>query len=317
MFYGELFMDVTTLKEVLACLDDSRRLFHYHKDKYALYLIGAAIGSKIEIDIDKIRTSHLSKLLQKDIVNAVMSHCGNGKITTDKLEVYIQDYESYVITLSEWGDKSMYPREQTSRPGANLVLQLNLTGEHDQFMEQLKIDADVFKFYGHPIHNSKSSVAWARIDLDFDAGEALIEEIQNDWLRKAYRHNRLSKRAITLGMDKYQNYEGVFNSNNMLEYTTKVIKKYAKTWSETMMFSTIQFIKEELGIGKIFYHSVDTGRCLKNIAYQFPPTSIYKDLPRKFCFQETQQAPSFISSSNASKRRLKKIRHARWYYLEI
>lgn len=30
----------------------------------------------------------------------------------------------------------------------------------------------------------RDTLAWSRIDFDFDTGEALIEEIQSDWVRR-------------------------------------------------------------------------------------------------------------------------------------
>jgi len=47
-------------------------------------------------------------------------------------------------------------------------------------MGKLKIKGNPFKYRYHPIHQSKSSVVWTRIDFDLESGEALIEEIQND-----------------------------------------------------------------------------------------------------------------------------------------
>lgn len=84
-----------------------------------------------------------------------------------------------------------------------------------------------------------------------------------------------------------------------------------------MLFSAISTIKEELGINKIFYHSVETGKWLKNINYEAPPVSIYTDLPRKFCFKAVDFAPEFIASNRAARRRLKKVKRPSWFYLEI
>ena len=39
---------------------------------------------------------------------------------------------------------------------------------------------DPFEWTSHPVHEGRHrTLAWARIDLDWESGEALIEEIQN------------------------------------------------------------------------------------------------------------------------------------------
>ncbi len=68
-------------------------------------------------------------------------------------------------------------------------------------MSRHSVDDDSFKYTGHPIHKTRNSIAWARIDLDYLTGEVLIEEIQNDWLRQAKRHLIISKRLAAVGKD--------------------------------------------------------------------------------------------------------------------
>lgn len=311
-------MDIQLLKEVVACLDDGRHLLHYFKDRYALYLLESLCVADENISIARVRKSRFNKLLQKNIVKGITARCGNGLLSRKKFEeFFLVDFESYVLTLSSWGNKKNYPWDQTSRPGTNLVLQLNFTNEHEQMLSQYKIDGDTFKFYGHPVHAMKSSLAWARIDFDFDSGEALIEEVQNDWLRKAHRHCQISAGAIKAGYEYYRFRQKLYHAQDMQNYTTSILKRYSRLWSETMLFSAIQFIKDELGLNRIFYHSIETGRVLKNINYSVPPVSIYTDLPRKFCFEPVEIGPGFLHSNGSSKRRLKKIKQPSWFYLEI
>ncbi|WP_444994043.1 hypothetical protein [Aliikangiella sp. IMCC44359] len=155
------------------------------------------------------------------------------------------------------------------------------------------------------------------MDFDFTSGEALIEEIQNDWLRKAERHLQLATSAIQSGRSDYSCYGEKYNAEAMLSYTQKVLKRYSKTWSEAAMFSAIHLIKEELGINKIFYHQFDTGRYMKNITGACPPKSLYSRLPKSFCFTQTSKGPDFILSNKKIKRRLNKLKNPNWYYLEV
>ena len=311
-------METNLLNEVLACLDDGRRLIHYYKDKYAFFLLDAALSEKHQLNLSSIKKSHLTKLLQKPLVKQLTSRCGNGVITKQHLdEFYVNDYESYVITLSEWGCKKDYSWAQTSRPGKNLVVQLNFTGQHDQFMNDLNVDGELFKYGCHPVHNTKSSLAWARIDLDFETGEVLIEEIQNDWLREVLYQLKISKRSIGKGKRHYRYCGQKYNAEQMLEYASNTLQRYSKVWSEAMLFATIDFIKQDLGMNKIFYHTVETAKVLKNLDYSFPPVSLYTDLPKKFCFRKVTEAPVFLSKEKKIKRRLKIINKAKWFYLEL
>ncbi len=311
-------MEINLLKEVIACLDNGRRLLHYFKDRYALYLLESLFTTETQIPMAKVRESDFNKLLNKDVIKKATARCGNGFLDSNRLkEIFLMDYQSYVLTLSEWGSKNQYSWAQTSRPGANLVLQLNFSNEHEQLMSRYKIKGDRFKYYEHPIHDLKSSVAWARIDIDFQTGEALIEEVQNDWLRIAHSLNRFSSRKLKQGELTYQWGGLTLRNIDMLNYTTILLKQYSKVWSETMLFSAISTIKEELGLDKIFYHTVETGKWLKNISYGAPPVSIYSDLPRKFCFKTVNSAPEFIATNRAARRRLKKVKQPSWFYLEI
>ncbi len=311
-------METNVLKEALECLDDERRVLHYFKDKYALYLLESLFINNDRLPITKIQQSKFNKLLHKAVVKEVTSKCGDGFISKDRFEnTFLADYESFVLTLSKWGSKEGYPWDQTSRPGSNLVLQLNFTNEHDQYMSQHSVDDDSFKYTGHPIHKTRNSIAWARIDFDYLTGEVLIEEIQNDWLRQAKRHSIISKRLAAVGRDNYTMYGVVYSVREMLVYTANILRRFTKLWGETMLHSTIQFIKNELGFSKIFYHSTESGKVFKNINFRNPPVSIYSELPKKFCFDQVDCGPEFLMSHRSLRRRQKKLKQQSWFYLEI
>ena len=59
---------------------------------------------------------------------------------------------------------------------------------------------------GHPVLAPgerpyfRETLAWARIDLDLVSSEALVEEIQSDWVRCA---NRLKRRLSRCGSDQH------------------------------------------------------------------------------------------------------------------
>ena len=311
-------MEIKLLKEVIECLSDERRLIHYYPEKYAVFLLKSYLQQRPSTTISHIKSSVYAKLLNKPAVKSILSNCGNGAISSEKMDNYFpQNYESYVVTLSHWDGNMKYQHAQVSRPGANLVLQLNFTGEHDSLLSQKGIDSESFKYYGHPVHRRRNSVAWARIDFDFESGEALIEELQTDWLRKAKKHLQRAKQASRLERKCYW-FDGARHQTEcMLKYVEQQVKAMDKNWSEIMLYVAVQFIKEELGIGHIYYHTFETGCVIKNIRNVRPPKSLYTLLPKRFCFDSRAKGPSFIMQDKKSKRRLKTTKDPSWYYLEI
>jgi len=311
-------METKMLTEILEYLDSERRLIHYYKDLYAIYLLHSSLESSKNKKLSTVRQSRFGKLLERPIVKEIAASCGGGELASDKLEnYYSENYQSFVLTLSEWGSIEDYHWAQTSRPGKNLVLQLNFTGEHDKLMEELGVASEAFEYGSHPISKHKNSIAWARIDLDLETGEALIEEIQNDWLREAKIHNQIACCSLKRGQDRYGRYGLDYNASKMVQYTDEVLSKYMKTWSEVMLFTAIKFIREELSIKQIYYHSVETAKVLKKLDYSFPPISLYTDLPRKFCFLPKANGPEFLVKEKTIKRRIKKISRHNWFYLQL
>jgi hypothetical protein len=92
---------------------------------------------------------------------------------------------------------------------------------------------------------------------------------------------------------------------------------YYCLWDEAALSAAIKFIIDELGIGQIYYHTFDTGNVLKGMWNSHPPRSLYTDLPRKFCFDLTDEAPRMLNTSTAAKRKLRKTPEPRWYRLNM
>ncbi len=80
----------------------------------------------------------------------------------------------------------------------------------------------------------------------------------------------------------------------LADYWEKSLKLSRSVWDEAMVCATLRFIVEELGLRKIFYHTPESGRLYKRIGYSEPPRSVYTDLPRKFCFQRSEEGPEFL-----------------------
>lgn len=303
-------MEKDKIQEIIECLPKGRTKFYYFRDRYALMLLSYAVGQGKAIR--EMKTGPYQMLISKPLVRDVIKNCGSGQLSSKDLDsVWPAQYNCYLLTLGVWGDDDRGSRfyNQTSRPGLNLVLQLNFSMEHNRSYENLLKpgDREPFKTHSHPIAGQgHHTLSWARIDLDIETGEALIEEIQTDWIRYALDSKKDLKRALRcscLGrrcMPAYiRNLGG--GPKGLARYLEQTLEPHIKTWDEAMLASTIWFLKEEIGIKTIYYHTYDLGCRLKRISGDKPPRSLYTRLPDKFCFSKTSDAPSFLLHKNNRK----------------
>ena len=283
-------MEKAQVDMIKACLTGSRTVFRYVPDGYALQLLKDYIGTGMEIGA--LRRSPYAKLLNKPIVCDALALAGDGILQAWQLDSIAHQYEkrkplNFVLTLGEWGTDNHLERhwKQLCRTGYQLVLQLNFANDHQQHYKTL-INTQhnaAFSYHGHPVRldGAYETLAWARIDLDFASNQALIEEIQSDWVKGA--------------ADQEKNW--YYGETNMQQYR-EVLRPYAKYWDEAMLTAAVHFIHHELGIRDVFYHSFETGNRLKGIEryyhYGKPPRYLYTDLPNKFCFVKTNEAPDFL-----------------------
>ncbi len=94
--------------------------------------------------------------LGRPAVKAIIAAKGDGVLTAADLEAaWPQRWQTYRLTLGRWGSASRRDAAylQTSRPGWNLVLQMNFSKEHDApFRRYVRDHRDrPFEFGGHPI----------------------------------------------------------------------------------------------------------------------------------------------------------------------
>lgn len=63
-----------------------------------------------------------------------------------------------------------------------------------------------------------------------------------------------------------------------------------------MLAAAIKVLREDLNIKRIFYHSFESGNILKGFEGDWlPPRSLYTQLPKRFCFQPTNEAPAMLA----------------------
>ncbi|MGH1434461.1 MAG: hypothetical protein ACRBG0_08385 [Lewinella sp.] len=295
-------MDRSSLDFLLEVLEGQRRVFYYAKDEYARYLLERQTLPAAQ-KIKTIANSRWGRLLDRPLLQQARGNWGDGMLDFNRLQlIRAADPLSFRLSFGQWGQERHFSRNwaQTSRPGYNLVLQLNFASDHNREYQQLVngTHRHPFKYWGHPSRaaGKEFTLAWARIDLSENLEEALIEEVQTDWWKAAneevieHRHRKrdangnwrewTTKRSRhSLEVDKYEHY------------LQQVLKAYGKVWAEAMLTATLRFLWEEIGVSRIFYHTYDAGCMLKNCK---PPKSLYTQLPKRFCFEKTADIPSFL-----------------------
>lgn len=297
-------MDFVQVEEILACLKGERTLFRYQRDSYALELLRDYIGTGMSIA--ELRQSPYAKLLHKTLVKQGLALTGKGQLKPAHLD-WVAGHQpalNFVLTLGSWGTERNSQRQykQLSRTGYHLVLQLNFANDHQQQYSHWIKEASPAEFssWNHPVVKSGryETLAWVRIDLDFAANQALIEEVQSDWVRQV--HSDWRQRSHP----------------RLHEYREHVLKPYAQIWEEAALAAAIRLIRHDLGISEIFYNSFETGNLMKGIRDNQPPRSLYSDLPQRFAFKLTHEAPQFLQAlrQTAKAQRAQKGA-ASWYKL--
>lgn len=297
---------------IIKCLPQGKTLFYYFKDRYALMLLGYFVGPGKRKQ--EIQNSEFSRLLNKPIIKEAISNIKGKALSRDILEAqWPLQSECYRLTLDTWGSGYQY-YDQMSRQGKNLVLQLNFSTKHNRSYQKLIKPDDVhpFEYEDHPIADrGNHTLAWSRLDLDLNTGEALIEEIQNDWIRYALR----SKAAAEKRKSTIYFRGSIMSVDQIKKYVDQVLVPHIKIWDEAMLAATIWFLREELGVKKIFYHTHESGAELKKIEGTLPPKSLYTALPKKFCFRETNEQPSFLRPRSKNRKQSKLVSNAKFQVL--
>lgn len=277
-------------EELLSLLPGGRTLFTYGKDWYAISLLRMGMSHAC---YEELKKTSLGRLFDKPQLKAWLGSLGKKTFTEGDLDMlWPQETETYRLTAGLFEGWT-----QTTRKGSrgwNIVLQLNLNGSDTEWMDRIHPDreSDPFERGWHPVHEGRHrTLAWARIDLDWDTGEALIEEIQNDRLRDVGTDvERIRSRKLTT----ICSWGVKMDAALVLRYWDERLRLSRQVWDEAMLCAAIQFIVQELGIRRIWYHSPVSGARLKEVSNA--PLSLYSDLPRRFCFEKTAELPRFVRS---------------------
>ncbi|MFV0478115.1 MAG: hypothetical protein ACK5ME_09805 [Parahaliea sp.] len=310
-------MNKKLLDELLYCLADEKTVVHYFKDKYCLFLLKQCAREKTTVQA--IRNSPVAHLLQKPLIRQWLANCGGKQISPSMVDsLWPTQVHHFTLSMDSWGGNSP-AWQQTCRKGHNLVLQLNFPAGHTRLVRQVSSsDGDQFKCFGHPINTHRQTMAWARLDISDDMSEVLIEEVQNDWLRKVmYWHQYLSEPT----KQEQAETHGFVSWASLDRYVEKYIKPLLPIWHEAMLCSALEFIRCQLGIKRVYMYEHETGVAMKNIGqWSQPPRSLYSKLPRQFGFRLTNQTPGFLADERFVKKKIKRFqkkKDVQWFYLDF
>ena len=161
-------MDHLLAQEIIACLPSERNLYYYYRDRYSLGLLRhiSRYGDK-GLSLAALKNSHYAPLLQKPRIKNILAKIGKHQPTEDYWSGYDYDeqQEMFVLTLDTWGEdrRKHWRGQQTSRPGCNLVLQMNFSGKHDAEYAKLHARYAPFSNSGHPISDKRHTLAWPEL----------------------------------------------------------------------------------------------------------------------------------------------------------
>ena len=293
-------MELALWREIVACLPQGRTLFSYGRDQYAFMLLCYLLGTGRSLP--EIKSGQFAPLFTKPTVREYFAGRGELRATQAELATrFDPDASLWRLTLARWGDECADWRyNQTCRKGYNLVLQLNFTGVHNTAFDR-DVGACVNKllhWHCHPVSTAHRTLAWARLDLDLDTGEVMIEEIQTDYLRLVNRYTKTPELSSYQLSRLCPRHHKLYARKGALQRAMKHYRESyladAKFWDEIMLAATLDFCVNELGCPSVFFHQFQCGAHLKHINGCKPPRSLYTRLPRRFCFSPTEQGPEFL-----------------------
>jgi hypothetical protein len=307
-------MNKQQLEEMQYCLSDGKINYTYFKDKYCMFLLQHFITQSISVNA--LKKSHYAQFCNKPKVKQWLSHCGSKFIEPEMIMALWQnELHHFTVTFGQWGGDSP-SWQQTCRKGYNLVLQLNFSKTHDRMYEKVTLEnSSPFTFSGHPVSSKRNTLAWSRLDFSGDFSEVLIEEVQNDWLRRA---DRVLTQFEIRTDEAYFTRCGInFNADLFRKYFDTFLKPIKALWDEAILCATLEFLAKEIGVKHVYYYEHNTGATLKSLKYSVPPKSLYTKLPKKFGFKQVNHAPDFINQDRFSQKKLRRIKSPQWHYLQL
>ncbi len=326
-------MNNAEITEILDIIQDDKRCYYHYEHGYVHLLVSrwreqfntspfhqqrGKLATVADFRASKYgRWQHLPLIKQW-----LASHGGRNVVLKPLPHIGLVDTKTnpmgYAITFDKWGseDRSDIWWNQTSRVGYNLVVQLNLPLEVLRTYERMKIDspAENCQMSCHPSHEKRLTLAWARLDIDLENNQVLIEEIQSDWIGELKWSLERAKKSYCNQCHRYNcdKHQGIFHyygspirTQHYIDTMQTYYSQYKSTWAMMILTTTLEFIWRELDSDmQVFYHQYDYGCQLKSCT---PPRSLYSSVPEKLGFKLSQLMPEFLQQDKAFRKKLATI----------
>jgi hypothetical protein len=311
-------MDRHEARAVAASLRRDRPALDYCAHRYAAWLLGRAAGEGVRAR-DLKRSAH-GRLLENPLVRDVAARSGSGVLTRSALDrVPAESTVRYRLAFETWNAEY-----QVSRPGSNLVVMLLVPRRHDAAYRRWLDPAGRYPMIEpfHPIARPPEvALAWARIDLDLAGGEALVEEVQSDWIRS---FEGVYRWAAPLATDRQRDWavryamrqDGV-EFAGLDRYWNRILAHHRAWWAEATLFAALWVLVEKLAIRRVYYHTHEGGSARKGIDWSAPPRSLYTTLPRRFGFALSDEPPAAFRPPKRWKQRPPPPSGPPWYRLDL
>ncbi|MEL6335233.1 MAG: hypothetical protein AAFQ88_01180, partial [Pseudomonadota bacterium] len=296
--------------------------FLHYPDREAAALLCQVVQAPTAVPA--LRQGRFGKMAGRAPVRELIGRAGGGVVEPDALAVLARPdaiwprsrlgeaaqtiaaarpWQWFRRSFAVWhGDRQSWRWRQMSRPGANLVLQIGFPVDHDAAFYRLfgRCRRGDFESPHHPIRTEGAiTMAWARLSLHFKGGrldadweeDLLVEEIQSDWFGEvdaaaewmATQAGTDDRRRV--GLERHEHYRRHY------------LAPYRRDWAAATLMAVIELARRELGIKRLWLPQPATGAVLKGITGAQPPVSLYTTLPRRFCFEPTQDAPRFLEEA--------------------
>ncbi len=325
-------------RDKLVCDLPGDLAYPYFRGREAAWVLHQRVSGAQRIAA--LRQGPLSPLIDRPGVRETVRACGDGRLApgrllplADPLRLFEReqwlvadsaaeaafaalcaaDIVPFTVTFDSWygGDSTEdWHWSQTSRRGANLVVQVNFPDAYTEafysgFGPQ---ERAMLEYWHHPVRrDGPITMAWARLDMDPGGEDVLIEEIQTDWLRTLPRAQKALE-ARRVKSDR----------SWIIDFVAGTKARYGRIWAEATLLAAIAVARNLLGGRRVWIHQPHTGAKLKRITDRQPPRSIYTDLPRRFCFQPTDRAPDLLYRSRSQAvRRLRRKRQPVFWELDL
>lgn len=290
--------------------------FNFYSDRQAPWLL-AHLMQEDAAPVRQLRAGPAAKLLDRPSLRPLLARCGGVLRRADVMALaYAEHFEAFdtgpagaaaleaawalpwhdfELSFTDWGVGPDWRYAQVSRAGGSLVVQLGFPSDHAALMGRyLPEDARAkFEESFHPVRTAgRPTLAWARLDVDLDRGEALIEEVQCDWLRMVEDEVAwlASSEAKSRDLRVHQAYKSA------------LFAAYAKLWPQAMLLAALMVAVEHLGLRRVWMHQPEAGAILKGIQGITPPVSLYTKLPKSFCFAPVREVPALLQPGPWTKR---------------